>query len=100
MTITLTSIDLSLESAPQVKIPEGPDPITKTFLPIFSDFSLLRIVLVRSCIQKYFWSDGSFLKLSNLTGPDFLEFSSFKKMKNFSSVLFLYEVLRDTILIL
>ena len=36
VTQTLTSIELSLERAPQVKIPEGPDPMTKTFLPIFS----------------------------------------------------------------
>ena len=84
-----------------MKIPEGPDPITKTFLPIFSDFFLIKNCVGQKLYPKiFFWSDGSFLKLSNLTGPDFLEFSSFKKMKNFSSVLFLYEVLRDTILIL
>ena len=78
VTQTLTSIELSLERAPQVKIPEGPDPMTKTFLPIFSILNIWqsRYYEFQSlCFESknIFWSDVFFLKLSNLTGRYFFK---------------------------
>ena len=87
-TQTLTSIDLSVESAPQVKIPEGPDPITKTFLLIFSivENSIIKNFNPWSSIQNFFLlrcnfsqsikSDRSFTIFFRKTGKFFFDIYS------------------------